>query len=211
MASGRPGSSSGGPGSAVARLMARSRPSQASTSTRSPTAWAAAAPSSASSLSSSADEAPLTPIAPTTSPSCTIGIPPCSGTARARCSAEARPPDGLVLEVLARPAVDRRRAGLVGRDVDARDLRGVGAVEVEQLAARVDDGGDGRDTAPLRLGARGRRRRCARPRRSAPAPSPSRTAPRRRRSRSPRPRPASRRSCRSRRRPRRRRRAGCRR
>ena len=53
----------------------------------------ASAPSTASSWSSSADEAPLTPTAPITWPSWTIGMPPWSGTARARCSAEARPPE----------------------------------------------------------------------------------------------------------------------
>ena len=48
------------------------------------TAEIAAAPIAASSASSSADVAPLTPIAPMTSPSCSIGTPPWSGTARAR-------------------------------------------------------------------------------------------------------------------------------
>jgi hypothetical protein len=51
------------------------------------------APNSASSWSSSADEAPLTPTAPITAPSWRIGIPPWSGTAPARCSAEGRPPE----------------------------------------------------------------------------------------------------------------------
>ncbi len=60
---------------------------------------------------------------------------------------------GLVLEVLARPPVDRRRARLVGGDADARDLRRVGAPEVDEGAARVDDGDHRRHAALRRRGA----------------------------------------------------------
>jgi hypothetical protein len=62
---------------------------------------------------------------------------------------------GLDLEVAAGPAVDGGRARLVGRDLDARDLRLVGAHEEHQRAARVDRGDDRRDSAPGRGVGRG--------------------------------------------------------
>ena len=94
-------------------------------------------------------------------------MPPWSGTARARCSADGPPAGGLILEVLARPPVDRRGAGLVRRHLDARDL-GVrrGGTRYIERAAGVDRGDDGRDAALRgRLGA-APRRPAARPRRS---------------------------------------------
>ena len=171
----------------------------------------ACAPSTASSWSSSAEDAPLTPTAPTTSPSC-VDRHAALQRHRARQVQRRGPPaGGLVLEVLARPAVDRRGARLVGRDARRWPPARRRAAQVHQLAAGVDDRDDGRDAA-----------------RAATAPTASAATPRalvgERRdlggrelgggagdARPPRPRRASRRSCRSRRRPRRRPSAGCRR
>ena len=49
------------------------------------------------------------------------------------------PARGLVLEVLARPAIDGGRARLVGRDPDARHLRTVRAPDAHQVASGIDD------------------------------------------------------------------------
>jgi hypothetical protein len=66
------------------------------------------------------------------------------------------PPGGrLVLEVLARAPIDGRGAGLVRRHLDARHLRGVGTVEVDQGAPRIDRADNRSDAA---LGGRLRRR-----------------------------------------------------
>ena len=215
MASGRPGSSSGGPGRRVGRVdgdaVTAGRHGYARDRRRRAAARAAPAPMTASSWSSSADEAPLTPTAPIDLAVVHDRHPALQRDRPREVQGRRAPAGRLVLEVLARPAVDRRRAGLVGGDLDARDLGGVGAHEEDELAAGVDaettgatprsrgGGADGlgRHARALvgqggDLGGRERRRR-------------------RRRSRSPRPRRASRRWCRPRRRPRRRPSAGCRR
>ena len=67
---------------------------------------------------------------------------------------------GLILEVLARTPVDRRRTGLVGRHLDARDLGVVGPVQVDRAPRR---------RRPQRP--RGRRRAPRRPRAAASAAS----------------------------------------
>ena len=110
-------------------------------------ASAAFAPIPASSLSSSAEVAPLTPIAPIT-----VAIEVDRDAALQRHGARqvqrgGPAAGGLVLEVLARTAVDRRGAGLVGGHVDARHLRRVGPQQVDQLAAGVDHGDHRRDAA----------------------------------------------------------------
>ena len=62
---------------------------------------------------------------------------------------------GLVFEVLARTAVDGGRARLVGRHFNARHLRLVGPMKVDERAACIDRGDDGRDAAFRRGGADG--------------------------------------------------------